>query len=80
MIHDQACGSEDDLRRLKTLKLPRAESLWNWGELLVVPKGVEHLPVAEEECELLLIKAAGTPNTLACRRRPHRPARVDLTR
>ena len=33
------------------------------GELLVVPKGVEHLPVAEEECELLLIEPAGTLNT-----------------
>ena len=33
------------------------------GELLVVPKGVEHQPVAAEECELLLIEPAGTPNT-----------------
>ena len=33
------------------------------GELLVVPKGVEHMPVAEEECELMLIEPAGTPNT-----------------
>jgi mannose-6-phosphate isomerase-like protein (cupin superfamily) len=33
------------------------------GELLVVPKGVEHMPVADEECELLLIEPAGTPNT-----------------
>jgi mannose-6-phosphate isomerase-like protein (cupin superfamily) len=33
------------------------------GELLVVPKGVEHMPVAEEECEVLLIEPAGTLNT-----------------
>ena len=33
------------------------------GELVVVPKGIEHLPVAEEECEVLLIEPAGTPNT-----------------
>jgi mannose-6-phosphate isomerase-like protein (cupin superfamily) len=33
------------------------------GELLVVPKGVEHLPVAEAECELLLIEPGGTTNT-----------------
>lgn len=33
------------------------------GELFVVPKGVEHCPVAEEEAELLLIEPAGTPNT-----------------
>jgi mannose-6-phosphate isomerase-like protein (cupin superfamily) len=33
------------------------------GELLVVPKSVEPMPVAEEECELLLIEPAGTQNT-----------------
>jgi mannose-6-phosphate isomerase-like protein (cupin superfamily) len=33
------------------------------GELLVVPKGVEHKPRAEEECHALLIEPAGTPNT-----------------
>jgi mannose-6-phosphate isomerase-like protein (cupin superfamily) len=33
------------------------------GELVVVSKGVEHLPVAEEECEVLLIEPAGTLNT-----------------
>ena len=33
------------------------------GELFVVPKGVEHRPVAREEVHLLLIEPAGTPNT-----------------
>src|SRR6266571_4424887 len=33
------------------------------GELFVVPKGVEHRPVAEEEVHLLLIEPTGTPNT-----------------
>jgi mannose-6-phosphate isomerase-like protein (cupin superfamily) len=33
------------------------------GELFVVPKGVEHRPVAEEEVHLLLIEPMGTPNT-----------------
>ena len=33
------------------------------GDLYVVPKGVEHRPVADEEVELLLIEPAGTPNT-----------------
>ncbi len=33
------------------------------GELFVVPKGVEHMPVAEAECEVLLIEPAGTTNT-----------------
>jgi mannose-6-phosphate isomerase-like protein (cupin superfamily) len=33
------------------------------GEMYVVPKGVEHCPLAEEECHLLLIEPADTPNT-----------------
>lgn len=33
------------------------------GELFVVPRGVEHRPVAREEVHLLLIERAGTPNT-----------------
>jgi len=33
------------------------------GEIHVIPKGVEHKPVAEQECELLLIEPAGTVNT-----------------
>lgn len=33
------------------------------GELFIVPKGVEHRPVAAEEVHLLLIEPAGTPNT-----------------
>jgi mannose-6-phosphate isomerase-like protein (cupin superfamily) len=33
------------------------------GELFVVPKGVEHRPVAKEEVHLLLIEPSGTPNT-----------------
>jgi mannose-6-phosphate isomerase-like protein (cupin superfamily) len=33
------------------------------GELFVVPKGVEHRPVAIGECEIVLIEPAGTSNT-----------------
>ncbi|MBS0321482.1 MAG: cupin domain-containing protein [Proteobacteria bacterium] len=33
------------------------------GELYVVPKGVEHCPVADGEAHVLLIERAGTPNT-----------------
>ena len=35
----------------------------NPGELFVVPRGMEHRPVAEEEVHLLLIEPTGTPNT-----------------
>jgi len=33
------------------------------GQMYVVPKGVEHRPVAKEEVHLLLIEPSGTPNT-----------------
>ena len=33
------------------------------GDLFVVPKGVEHRPVAKEEVHVLLIEPSGTPNT-----------------
>lgn len=33
------------------------------GELFVVPKGVEHKPVAAQECHILLVEPAGTVNT-----------------
>lgn len=33
------------------------------GEFLVVPRGVEHRPVAEEEVEVVLFEPAGTRNT-----------------
>ena len=33
------------------------------GEMFIVPKGVEHRPVAREEVDLLLIEPTGTPNT-----------------
>ena len=33
------------------------------GELLVVPRGVEHCPIAEEEAEVMLIEPVGVVNT-----------------
>lgn len=33
------------------------------GEVFVVPRGVEHCPVAEDEAHMMLIERAGTPNT-----------------
>ena len=35
----------------------------NAGEMFVVPKGVEHRPVAHGEVHILLIEPIGTPNT-----------------
>ena len=33
------------------------------GEFIVVPRGVEHRPVAEEECWMMLFEPASTLNT-----------------
>ncbi len=49
-------GSLDIEMRDRTVTL-------NPGELFVVPRGVEHRPVAREEVHLLLIEPSGTPNT-----------------
>ena len=35
----------------------------NEGEMYVVPRGVEHKPVAKDECHILLVEPAGTVNT-----------------
>ena len=33
------------------------------GEFLIIPHGVEHLPVAEEEAQVMLFEPVGTLNT-----------------
>jgi mannose-6-phosphate isomerase-like protein (cupin superfamily) len=33
------------------------------GEMFVVPKGVEHNPMADKECQILLMEPKGTMNT-----------------
>ena len=33
------------------------------GEMLVVPKGVEHKPYAEKECEFMIVEPKGVVNT-----------------
>lgn len=46
-----------------TIHLRDREVVLGPGELFVVPRGIEHKPVAEEETHILLIEPAGTPNT-----------------
>ena len=42
----------------------RDRSVWlEKGEFLIVPRGVEHRPVAEEEVHVLLFEPASTLNT-----------------
>jgi mannose-6-phosphate isomerase-like protein (cupin superfamily) len=33
------------------------------GEMCVIPKGMEHRPLAENECQILMIEPVGTRNT-----------------
>jgi len=33
------------------------------GEFLIIPKGVEHLPIAEEEVQVMLLEPKSTVNT-----------------
>lgn len=46
-----------------TIQLRDGDVHFKEGEFYVVPKGVEHCPVAKEEVHLLLMEPKGTPNT-----------------
>ncbi len=46
-----------------TIKLRDRDVTLAPGEFFVVPKGVEHLPVAEEECKLLMFERQSVVNT-----------------
>ena len=42
----------------------RDRDLWlNEGEFTIIPRGVEHMPVAEEEAHILLLEPKSTLNT-----------------
>jgi mannose-6-phosphate isomerase-like protein (cupin superfamily) len=42
----------------------RDRDIWlEEGEFVIVPKGVEHLPIAEEEAHVLLLEPKSTLNT-----------------
>jgi mannose-6-phosphate isomerase-like protein (cupin superfamily) len=46
-----------------TMRLPGEEIAIQAGEFLIVPRGVEHCPVAEEEAHVLLFEPKSTANT-----------------
>ncbi len=46
-----------------TIQLPDGDVTLGPGQLFVVPRGVEHCPVAAEEASILLIEPAGVVNT-----------------
>ncbi len=51
------------LRGRLLLRLREAEVVLDEGEFFIVPRGVEHQPVAEEEVHVLLFEPASTLNT-----------------
>ncbi len=51
------------LRGSLLMRLPDSEIVIDEGEFLIVPRGVEHQPVAAQEVHVLLFEPAGTRNT-----------------
>lgn len=51
------------LEGVVTIETEKGDVTLNPGELYVVPKGVAHRPVAQDEAHILLIEPKGTPNT-----------------
>ena len=46
-----------------TMKYRNTEEVLNKGELVIVPKGVDHKPVAKEETLIMLFESKETVNT-----------------
>lgn len=51
------------LKGLLTIKLRDKDIILNEGEFFIIPKGIEHMPVAEDETHVMLIEAKTTLNT-----------------
>lgn len=61
--HDETDDFFLVLKGRLTIQMSDGDVHLNAGDLFVVPRGVEHCPIAEEETHLLLIEPRGTPNT-----------------
>jgi mannose-6-phosphate isomerase-like protein (cupin superfamily) len=51
------------LQGLLTIKFRDKDVLLAEGECIIIPKGIEHMPVANEEVRVMLIEPKGTLNT-----------------
>ena len=60
---DMQLRSERTLQRSPDVSSEEKTITINAGEFLIVPKGVEHRPVATEEVEIMLFEPATTRNT-----------------
>jgi mannose-6-phosphate isomerase-like protein (cupin superfamily) len=59
---EDARATRDQKNADKNVRATRAVELEE-GEFIIVPRGVEHKPVADEECWILLFEPASTLNT-----------------
>lgn len=62
------CHDETDecfvvLKGQLRMGLRDGDQVLNPGEMIVIPKGVEHCPSAAEECHVLVVDREGTKNT-----------------
>jgi len=46
-----------------TIRLRDRDLVINEGEFVIIPRGVEHMPVAEEEVQVMLLEPKATVNT-----------------
>jgi mannose-6-phosphate isomerase-like protein (cupin superfamily) len=51
------------IRGALTIQFRDRDTVLGPGDVVVVPRGVEHCPVAEDEAEIVLIEMVGTVNT-----------------
>lgn len=51
------------LKGILTIKFRDKDVQLHTGECIVIPKGIEHMPVAEEEAHVMLIESKTTLNT-----------------
>lgn len=64
--HDHPEGDElfIVLKGRLSIELRDRATVWlNAGETFVVPCGLEHRPAADDECEIMILDAAGVVNT-----------------
>lgn len=60
-------ANEDEMffviKGMLRMKLRDRELIVNEGEFVIIPRGAEHLPVADEEVHVMLFEPKGTLNT-----------------
>ena len=59
--------NEDELffvvKGMLTIKLRERDLIIHEGEFVIIPKGVEHMPVADEEVRIMMLEPKTTSNT-----------------